>query len=78
MSILNQTHDEIHKRLYGITSLNDAKRKAVMDEILHLNAADDWFPDAFHRKIRALQQNDIVTEFERKAVEKEFFPDHSW
>lgn len=78
MSILNLTHDDIRKKIYGISALNDAKRKAVTDLIMHLNAESEWYPDPFHREMKALQANGTLTEFDRKAVEKEFFPDHSW
>lgn len=78
MTRLNLTDQEIHKTLYGMTVLEAAKR-AEVEKIIHkMNAADDWFPEAFRRELKALQSNEILTEFERHKVERAFFPDHSW
>ena len=76
MSILNQTHEQIHGRLFGISSLNDAKRQAVSKAIQSMNAKGDFFPESMHRNMKALEQSGTLTQFERHAIMKEFFPGH--
>lgn len=77
MSLLNQTHEQIHGRLYGISSLGDSQRKEVAHAIHALNQKGDWYPESFHRTMKSLQASGKLTEFERHAIAKEFFPGHS-
>lgn len=76
MALLNQTTNEIHGRLFNISSLNDAKRQQVSKTIQQLNAKGDWFPESMHRNMKALEQHGALTAFERHAIMKAFFPGH--
>lgn len=78
MSILNLTHDELHKRLYKLSSLSETQRKTVFDLINKLNSSSNWYPDAFHRQMKELDETGVLSTFERKLVEKEFFPERHW
>ena len=78
MPILNMTHDAIRSMIHRISPLNDHQRQAVYDLVMHLNQEDEWYPDRFHKGMKTLQQNGVMTEFDRKAVEKALFPDHAW
>lgn len=77
MSILNQTHEQIHGRLYGISSLGDSQRKEIAKAIHDLNQKGDWHPEAMQRTMKQLQAKGHLSDFERHAISKEFFPGHS-
>lgn len=74
MSTLKQTHEELQKRLYQLSILNEKQRKAIFDIIQTLNSQNNWYSNAFHKKLKELDESGILSEFERKAIEKEFFP----
>ena len=78
MPILNQTHDEIHKHLFELKYLNSTQRQAVYDLIQHLSGKSDWYSNSFQRELKALVHNGVISEFERKNLERDFFPDHAW
>ncbi len=78
MSILNMTHDAIRSKIHAVSPLNDHQHQVVYDLVMRLNHGDEWYFDRFHREMYILQQNGIITEFDRKAVEKAMFPEHAY
>ena len=78
MAILNLTNEQIRSKLYGLSSLHDNQRAALLASVLRLNAASDWYPESLHRELLAIETNGVLNEFERHLVEKAFFPDHAW
>lgn len=77
MAALNLTDDAIKAKLYGLSSLHDASRAAILSAIEKLNGAGDWYPQSFRRELHAIEAAGTLTEFERHAVEQAFFPG-SW
>jgi hypothetical protein len=78
MPILNVTHDDLRKRIYGLAFLNEKQRKGIFDIIVKLNGSNDWYPEHFRKALKALHEQDLLSDFERKAVWKEFFSDMPW
>lgn len=78
MARLNLDHEHIRNQLYKLSSLHEAERHAVAELIIHLSDIDDWYPEALRRELRKLQSAGAISEADRHAVEKSFFPEHGW
>ncbi len=78
MTRLNLTHEQVHSRLLKLLTLKPSERDAVAKLAIHLSDADDWYPEALRRELRKLQATGTISETDRHAVEKEFFPEHGW
>lgn len=78
MARLNLDHGYIRARLAQLPSLRQAERNAVVKLVSRLSDADDWYPEVLRRELRKLQSAGTISETDRHAVEKAFFPDHAW
>lgn len=78
MPSLHKTHDGIRTDLYHLSSLQSAEREAVAEAIIRLSDGDDWYPESLRRRLKELQSQRVISETDRHAVEKHFFPDHQW
>jgi len=78
MAHIDITHDQIHSKLYGMSSLSESTRSSVADAIIHLSDADDWYPESFRRSLHSMQDRGTLSEQHRHDLEKLFFPGHSW
>jgi hypothetical protein len=80
MARIGMTRDEIRTVLFELPALQgqESARHQIADMILRLSEADDWFPDPLRRGLHALQSSGLISEFDRHAVEKAFFPEHQW
>lgn len=78
MAHIQHSHEEVRALLFKIPTLGHVEREKVAEVIFHLSDQDQWFPDALRRELRGLQAQGDVSELDRHAVEKAFFPDHDW
>ena len=80
MSRINLTLEEIRDLLFHLPVLEgkETARHQIADMMMHLSGADDWFPEPLHRALINLQTSGVISELQRHAVEKAFFPEHTW
>ncbi|MBI5654526.1 hypothetical protein HZC53_02665 [Candidatus Uhrbacteria bacterium] len=78
MARLNLDHEHIRNQLFKLASLREDERHAVAELIIHLSDVDDWYPEALRRELHKLQSSGTISEADRHAVEKSFFPEHNW
>lgn len=78
MPHLQLTADQVRSKLFSISSLQEKEREEVAELMMAMSLSDAWFPDALRRKLHDLQDKGAISETDRHAVEKAFFPDHTW
>lgn len=72
------SHEEVRAKLFHVPTLNEKERHDVAETMFALSERDAWFPDALRRELKRLQSSGGISETDRHAVERLFFPDHGW
>ncbi|HWQ99659.1 MAG TPA: hypothetical protein VN397_02305 [Candidatus Methylomirabilis sp.] len=79
MPHLSMSHDAVRHELNGISSLSSqVERDAVANVVIKLSDGNAWYPDTLRRELKSIQAKGTISEIDRHAVEKKFFPEHAW
>lgn len=78
MAHLPFSHEEVRAKLFHLPTLSEKERGGIVETLFALSDRDAWYPDALRRELKRLQSSGGISETDRHAVEKLFFPDHRW